>query len=281
MELIGYNSRNIWPSDFTIFGSDLSGSNFTKLREIKRLTIFHYMNSPDSGTASTSWKYPLEVDINTNKSFRYYRVVIEKFRYSHYGGSDRWYGIKCIQISGYKDPSLFPFLGTSNIDSIVYQEDFEDLNYSGSNENGIIVNSDLKNSDYSLRGPNANSFNWVQTTSNSLPTDVSAISFWAKLMIDSSKNPYILEFRDYNNSSVNKELSFYYDISNSRLMLHDQVTPGTSVINTLYINGIRRNIPTTFNASGNEVILILNVLTLYQNGVTFTLISRMISTLRN
>ena len=93
MELIGYNSRNIWPSDFTIFGSDLSGSNFTKLREIKRLTIFHYMNSPDSGTASTSWKYPLEVDINTNKSFRYYRVVIEKFRYSHYGGSDKmvWY----------------------------------------------------------------------------------------------------------------------------------------------------------------------------------------------
>ena len=169
----------------------------------------------------------------------------------------RWYGIKCIQISGYKDPSLFPFLGTSNIDSIVYQEDFEDLNYSGSNENGIIVNSDLKNSDYSLRGPNANSFNWVQTTSNSLPTDVSAISFWAKLMIDSSKNPYILEFRDYNNSSVNKELSFYYDISNSRLMLHDQVTPGTSVINTLYINGIRRNIPTTFNASGNEVIPII------------------------
>ena len=100
-------------------------------------------------------------------------------------------------------------------------------------------------------------------------------------MIDSSKNPYILEFRDYNNSSVNKELSFYYDISNSRLMLHDQVTPGTSVINTLYINGIRRNIPTTFNASGNEVTPIIEYFDIISKWCHFTLISRMLSTLRS
>ena len=52
MELFGYSTVSMWPSDLTIFGSDLSGSNFTKLREIKKLSIFHYTNDPIYGKVS-------------------------------------------------------------------------------------------------------------------------------------------------------------------------------------------------------------------------------------
>jgi len=138
---------------------------------------------------------------------------------------------------------------SSFLSSQIFYEDFEDQDISGSQTTASIVTGGRDGTGYALEGDNSQDGQvWWQTTSDSLPTDISSISFWHYAVEQGSTDiPQLM--RIGSNGSY-----FAMDLINSSVKYY--IANGSGQIAKWYIDGNERSLDVV--ANGNSSAFYVN-----------------------